>query len=88
MKVESYQYYEYGNYMPVEFGISTDHEFGSIHECAVYFRILMKSRPDAENSFIVWLDNWRYLYVTRKSYDVHYHAFYSTSDLKIINNEN
>lgn len=79
MKVDAAQYIVCGSYMPFAFDYSL--EFTSLAQCAGYYReILIKSPQDA--AFFLWLDNWRFMYVTKTTCDVHYHFTFDNSDLK------
>ncbi len=82
MKVESYQYYEYGNFVPLDFVIDRDKDYTSLYEVALTFRILLAHRRCAGAAFMVWLDNWRYLLVQKDTFDVHYHAAFNMKDIE------
>jgi len=76
MKIESFLCVgTFGQYIPMSF--PTEFEFHSIHEVAsrVFDTLLVPN--NIISSVMVWLDNQRYLYISRDSYIVTYYQHFN-----------
>ena len=79
MKVESVSFYDgFNNYLDVSCGMILNREFLSINDVACCLRQCIVAHPTAQIA-IAFLNNWRYLYVTEKTFDVHYHNVFNYS---------
>ena len=69
MKIESGQYYRFGTFMPFTFDY--EKEYGSLADIAGEYHKYLAG--DTTSAFMLWLDNWRFMYITHDCCDIHYH---------------
>lgn len=73
MMIEALQMYDhFGNHIPCKLPTQS---FVSMYEIACYLRNWLEKGHLAEA--FAWIDNQRYILVTLRSYDVHYHGFFN-----------
>lgn len=83
MRIEHIEFYDYLDTYCSSYNCNAlyDMEFTSLYQVAVAVRAQLgtNDKPLFRQA-LVFMDNWRYLLVTPKSFDVHYHAHFSQMD--------
>lgn len=86
MKVEHVEFYDYfDTYCKhVAEAALYDMEFDSLYHVALTVREMLgsKDKPVFRQA-LVFMNNWRYLLVTTKTFDVHYHATFDMMEKQI-----
>lgn len=86
MKIEHIEFYDFFDTYCKHVAESAlyDIEFESLYHVALTVRTLLgtKEKPVFRQA-VVFMDNWRYLLVTFKSFNVHYYATFDMLEKKI-----